>query len=151
MVSREHGRADAGDGGLAIHRAEALVEVVVGLAVIGIVASIAVAAARTTCDKARQRATVADMRTISRAIQDYVDRTGGPPGQAEGLVVLAEVVPVSDHWHHAYHYSRDTHGNYTVESFGKDGLDGPDISVASRFDFARDIVLANGQFVAAPE
>ena len=58
---------------------------------------------------------------------------------------------LQDHWLNAYRYLGEPSGDYTIVSFGKDGLDGPDITLASRFDFDRDIVLVNGAFVAAPE
>ena len=72
---------------------------------------------------------------------------GYPPGTPR-----TSVLPVEDHWGHEYHYERnDPDVLYTVESYGKDGIDGDDISLADRFAFDKDIVLANGQFVASPE
>ena len=60
------------------------------------------------------------------------------------------VLPVEDHWRHPYVYSSDATG-YTIESFGKDGIDGPASSYTTRFEFDRDLVLINGMFVASPE
>ena len=61
------------------------------------------------------------------------------------------VVPTRDHWSNDYGFSSDLTTDYSLESFGKDGLDGSNITIAQRFDFDLDIVLSNGQFVAAPE
>ena len=64
----------------------------------------------------------------------------------------SSVIPTQDHWGHALAYQVDsTRGLYTLQSYGKDGIDGSDITLATRLQFNSDIVLANGQFVAAPE
>ena len=61
------------------------------------------------------------------------------------------MLPVQDHWDRDLSYETDGIDNYTLESFGRDGMAGQDISYANRFDYDLDIVLANGRFVAAPE
>ena len=67
-----------------------------------------------------------------------------------GIPDQANVVPTRDAWRNLYDY-RAEGIRYTLESFGKDGVDGSDISVASRDDFTLDIVLADGRFTASPE
>lgn len=138
-----------------------LVEMLVTVAVLGIVASIAVATIASALDKAKQRATMADMRSISKAIEIYMmdtdgtppDDSGGMPGLSLVLVpIQSQVLPETDHWSHMYSYSRNVAGgSYTLESLGKDGIDGADISVATNLDFNLDIVMVDGVFVAAPE
>ena len=135
-----------------------LVELAVVLVVVGILGAIAVIALASAMDKARQRDTVADMRHLSQAIDRYIALHNAPPPDAELLRQLireadatSPAADLRDHWLNAYRYRGDRAGNYTIESFGKDGIDGPDITLASRFDFDRDIVLVNGSFVAAPE
>ena len=136
-----------------------ILEILVVAVIIGIIVSIALVSLMNALDKARQRATMADMRTISKAIEVYMVDQSLPPSSAGGIQALvtvltpyhSTVLPVTDHWRHAYTYESDRAGNYTIASFGKDGIDGADISTASRFDFDLDIVLANGVFVAAPE
>lgn len=136
-----------------------IVELLVVVVIIGIVASIVLVSLMNALDKARQRATMADMRTISKAIETYMVDQNVPPADAggvEGLVTAltpyhSTVLPTRDHWRHAYQFTSDADGNYTIESYGKDGVDGADISLGSRFNFNLDIVLANGVFVAAPE
>ena len=67
----------------------------------------------------------------------------GPPGRVavreahrvpgvEALVTAltpyhSTVLPVQDHWRHVYAFTSDSEGNYTIESHGKDGVDGADI------------------------
>jgi len=136
-----------------------IVELLVVVVIIGIVASITLVALMNALDKARQRATMADMRTISKAIETYMVDNNMAPSDAGGIDALvtaltpyhSTVLPTRDHWRHAYQFSSDTDGNYTIESYGKDGVAGADISLGSRFNFNLDIVLANGVFVAAPE
>ena len=136
-----------------------IVELLVVVVIVGIVASIALIALMNALDKARQRATMADMRTISKAIETYMVDNNLPPSAAGGVDELvaaltpyhSTVLPTRDHWRNAYQFSSDSAGNYTIESLGKDGVDGADITLSSRFDFELDIVLANGVFVAAPE
>jgi general secretion pathway protein G len=137
-----------------------LIELLVVTLILGIVASITLFALMNALDKARQRGTMADMRTVSKAIEAYSVDHGQPPGDAGGAPGLAtvlipyqtSVLPMRDHWKHQLEYVSDpTNGNYSIESFGKDGLNGADMTYALRFDFNLDIVLANGLFVSAPE
>ena len=135
-----------------------LIELLVTLVILGIVASIALVAVAGVLDRSKQRATMADMRTLARAIEAYAIDHGYVPtdgGGIEGLEPLLipyqiNVVPTSDHWGNLYDYESNGE-NYSLESYGKDGVDGSDISVASRDDFTLDIVLADGRFTASPE
>ena len=146
-----------------LHRRQAgftLVELLVVILIISIIASIALVALMNALDKARQRATMADMRTVSKAIEAYFIDHGHPPADAGGAPALApmlipyqtNVVPMRDRWMHIFAYTSDPlSGMYSIESLGKDGIDGADITVAARMDFDLDIVLANGIFVSSPE
>ena len=40
---------------------------------------------------------------------------------------------------------------YTLESFGKDGIDGANMTYATRNDFYLDMVIRDGLFIASPE
>jgi general secretion pathway protein G len=136
-----------------------LIELLVVLVIIGIVASIGIVAVMNALDKAKQRATMSDMRTLSKAIEVYSVDQGFLPSAAGGVLGLQSVlipyqsslVPVKDAWGHLYGYTRGDTGDYTIESYGKDGVAGEDITVATKDDFTQDIVIANGQFVAAPQ
>ena len=135
-----------------------LIEILIVVLVVGIISSIALTNLAHALDRSRQRATMGDMRTISKAIEVYSIDHGHLPtaGNMNALRTVlmpyqSSVVPITDHWSHSYSYAVDAQQNYTIESFGKDGLDGTDITAGTRFDYNLDLVLANGQFTAAPE
>jgi general secretion pathway protein G len=135
-----------------------LVEVLVVMVVIGILSAIAIVSLASAMDRAKQRATMADMRIIARAVQAYIVDNHRAPSDAGGMAALREalipyqtnVLPVEDHWHNGLAYASDGL-DYTIQSHGRDGVDGADITTASRFDFDLDIVIVNGSFTAAPE
>lgn len=136
-----------------------LVELLVVVAIIGILAAIAIPGLQTAIDKAKQRTTMADMRGIANAVQLYeIDEsifpTDGTP--AATLVVLLQphtkmVLPSKDHWVHDYGYHSDSYTWYSLESFGRDGIDGVDITTTTRLQFDLDIVYATGRFSNAPD
>jgi general secretion pathway protein G len=137
-----------------------LIELMVVVVIVGIVSSIALVEFMNALDKSRQRATMSDMRTISKAIEAYGVDHNRVPDSTGGIVALTgvlipyqtSIVPVHDHWRHTYNYeSTPAVGAYTIESYGKDGLDGSDITWATRWQFDLDIVLSEGLFLAAPE
>jgi general secretion pathway protein G len=134
-----------------------LIELLIVVAIIGILAAIAIPLLQNALDKARQRATMADIRTIGRGIEAYqIDLSSFPIGTypviREALIPYqADVLPFRDHWRNDYDYQSDGLSEYTVTSFGKDGIAGLPISLETRYDFDRDIIFANGVFVAAVE
>ncbi len=135
-----------------------MIELLITLVLIGVIAAIAISNLIGAHDKARQGATVADMRSIASAIETYVIDVGRLPDPAGDFTDLeailtpyqASVVPTHDHWGNLYSYTR-VDDDYTLISFGKDGVDGDDATPATRHEFHRDIVYSNGQFLAAPE
>lgn len=137
----------------------AVVELTVVLALLAVILCIAVVGLVSLVDRSRQRATMADMRAVAKGIEAYAASRGFLPDDASGSAGLRAAlgslggrpVPTSDRWRHPFRYRRDGAGNYTLASLGKDGVDGDDISVATRDDYFRDIVLVNGRFTAAPE
>ena len=137
-----------------------LIELMIVTVVLAVIVSIALASIWNCLDRAKQRATMADMRTVARAIEVYNSEFGylplAPGGIADLKRVLvpyqSTVLPTRDHWGHdlAYRYDRAV-GLYSLESFGKDGVDGANISLATKLQFNSDIVFSNGQFSASPE
>ena len=98
-------------------------------------------------------ATIADMRNLSTAIEAYsVDFSLPPPSGAFTSVATLlrpyhnQIVPVNDHWGHVYDYASDTSPSYSLTSFGKDGIDGFELTPSTRFEFERDILVTNGEF-----
>ena len=153
MTEHRAGKAGRGESGFT------LIELLIVVAIIGILAAIAIVALQTALDKAKQRGTMADMRSLGVALEVYnLDNSRYPPdGTSMSQLRMAlipyqtTVVREKDHWLHEYHYESDGVYLYTLESFGKDGIDGAQINTATRFNFERDIVLSNGMFVASPD
>ena len=134
-----------------------LIELLIVLAVIGIIAGIAMVNLMAAMDRAKQRATMADMRTIAVGVETYHIDKGFLP-TAPDMVSLrsvlipyqASVVPVVDRWGHYFSYSQDG-SNYTIESFGRDGADGSEVTYSTRANTDLDLQLSNGLFLFAPE
>src|SRR5262245_38345196 len=93
-----------------------LVELLVVVAIIGVIAAIAIPALQTALDKSKQRASMADMRSIATGIQLYeIDHSIFPTDAtpATTLVTLLqpftkELMPSRDAWHHDYDYHSDS-------------------------------------------
>ena len=136
-----------------------LIELLIVVAIIGILAAIAIVALQTALDKAKQRGTMADMRSVGVALEIYnLDNSRYPPNGTTMAELRQALIPYQttvvreqDHWLHEYHYESDGVYQYTLESYGKDGIDGAQINQATRFNFDRDIVLSNGTFMASPD
>ena len=94
-------------------------------------------------------------RSLAEAIEIYaVDNNDPPPSDGdissliEALELYSHSLPMTDHWGNPYKYDRDPKGNYTLQSLGKDGLDGDDASRETANEYYRDLVINNGIFVA---
>ena len=135
-----------------------IVELLIVIAIIGILAAIGIPAMLTSIDKAKQRGSMADMRQIGQGVQLYgIDANNyvadGTPTSV--LVILIEpftmtVLRHKDHWSHDYRYNTDGLTWYSLESFGRDGIDGVNISPTTHLQFELDMLYATGRFVNAP-
>jgi len=136
-----------------------LVELLVVVAILGILTAIAIPALQTSVDKSKQRATMADMRGIATGIQLYdIDESiypadGTPPSVLVALIrtYVKVTLPDTDAWYHPYGYNSDSLSWYSLQSFGKDGIDGVDITPTTKYQFELDLVYATGHFSNAPE
>lgn len=136
-----------------------LVELMIICVVIAVLAAMALVAMMTALDRAKQRGTMADMRTIGKAVEAYQTDTGFYPSNGQTIIQLASylrpsassVIPTEDHWNHPYIYSSDNLTHYSIESYGKDGIDGANIDYNTRYQFDLDMVFSDGVFVASPE
>ena len=136
-----------------------LIELLVVVAIIGVLAAIAIPALQTALDKSKQRVTMADMRSIATGVQYYhVDQSIFPTDGTSAATLMALLqpftkvpLPEKDAWRHAYDYHSDSYSWYSLESFGKDGVNGVDITEATRLQFALDLVYATGRFSNAPD
>ena len=143
-----------------------LIELLVVVAIIGIISAIATTSLLTALQKAKQKATMADMRTIGMMMESYHINEQRYPIQGSDFTTMQELktllkdyVPLnaepdmSDKWGTDFHYvNLDPDGeHYRLESFGKDKKDGPqDITRDTSNQFHFDIVIENGTFVNAP-
>ena len=133
-----------------------LIEILIVLVVLAIIMAMAVGAVMGARHKAKQGATVADMRSLATAIEAYSVDQGFPPASG-AFDVVADVlrpyhnklVPVNDHWGHIYTYVRNV-GSYTLTSFGRDGVDGLEMTPTTRSDYDRDIEVVDGKFPGLP-
>ncbi len=135
-----------------------LIELLIVTAIIGILAAIAIPALDTAIQKTRQRATMSDMRTLANALHFYlVDEGHFPDGVTMAAIRpflvphITKVFPSRDAWKTDFGYATNGQSEYTIESYGADGLPGANISFATRFDFNRDIVHSDGMFAATPD
>jgi prepilin-type N-terminal cleavage/methylation domain-containing protein len=128
-----------------------LIELLIVVAIIGIIAAIAVPQLMNAMDRGRQRRSMADMRNIATATGTFRVDTGA---YAANLAALAptymQVAPNNDGWGTAFQYvtGADT---YTITSLGSDAAAGPAAPATWINDpYDPDIVMTDGQFTQAP-
>jgi prepilin-type N-terminal cleavage/methylation domain-containing protein len=134
-----------------------LIEVLIVLAFIAIVASLVIWSSLYAFDAARLNRSLADMRTISDALQQYeVDNSGLPGGGLQPVSNLSPYLgpinpnlPDKDGWGFDIYYQDITAGGTTIfrlYSYGKIGV--PDGIVTGVWtDFYTDTVNENGTFI----
>ena len=129
------------------------------VAILGIIASIAIPSLRQAIDKAKQRRTMADMRTVALAVNAYAtDFPFAPRFPNATVTELAPVLtptylrtlPDRDGWQRAMYYQAEGLG-YTLRSYGRDGLAQGTLLEGPTTEFAADIVMNNGVFVQWPD
>jgi general secretion pathway protein G len=136
-----------------------LLELLIVVAIIGLMVAIAIPALQFALDRSKQRVTMSDMRGIAGAImQYYLDQSYYPSntltsaGLMEVLTPFAgRSLPEQDRWSHDFDWRTDGQHYYSLESFGRDGLDGADLDYDTRNDFNLDLIHAHGAFSAGPE
>ncbi len=141
------------------NRGFTLIELLIVVAIIGIVAAIAIPALTSSIQRARQKRTVAELRTVATAVSSYaVDFAFMPkvgPGDASLLQpylvpTYVKHLPGVDGWQRPVHY--DASGlDYTLWSYGSDGFADTTPPFGPTTSFANDIVISNGIFVQWPD
>ena len=135
-----------------------LVELLIVVAIIGIVAAIAVPNLMNAVDKSKQKRTMADMRAIVTAVEAYSTDNARYPVGIGSWASLRPILnphfvknpPDVDGWSNIWDAAATTGYDYTVASVGKDSAVGPRPGGATtKFDC--DIVFANGRFFQWPE
>lgn len=142
-----------------------LIELLVAVAIIGILVAITIPNMLQAIDKSRQNRTMADLRTVGTALEEYnIDNSVYPILASEtdimGSVlelslepVFIRILPTDDAWQNGMRYVSD--GKiYTAGSLARDGRMGGNLTVSgsggSTSDFDCDIIFSNGQFLQWP-
>ena len=112
-----------------------LIELLIVVTIIGIIAALAFPNLRNAMDRAKQKATMTNMRGIGNALEMYsVDHNTYPRGlnNAGGSVlsgllspIYMRTVPPTDEWNNPWHVDTNASGSqYTIISYGRDGAPG---------------------------
>ena len=136
-----------------------LIELLIVVAIIGIIAAIAIPNLLNAIDRSKQKRTMADMRSVGTACEEYsIDNNFYPVQTTQGDVsgisanltpTYIKVVPTVDGWNWNIQYGSGAGGSgYTVRSLGKDGAKNGNSGQTQ--DFNCDIIFQVGQFVAYP-
>lgn len=144
-----------------------LVELLIVIAIIGIVAAIAVPNLLTALQKGKQKATMGDMKTIGGSIEDYMTDNYMAPGSGGVATVrllenylepfYIKMCPSKDGWGTDLAYESGAAGSteqdqYSVISYGRGGVSTPFDPANSNYivntmaGFENDICFSNGQF-----
>ncbi len=144
-----------------------LLELLIVVGIIGILAGIAVVAYFIAIDRARQKRTVNDMRTIAsaweaRATDTHSYAAGGytfPDTAVTAAQLHASLsptyireIPRYDGWNRAYEFAVSANAKeYGIRSRGSDGVvDGTEYTMGETPNSDCDIIFANGSFVTFP-
>jgi len=135
-----------------------LVELLIVVAIVGILAAIAVPNLLNAVDKAKQKRSMGDIRTIATAVEAYsTDNARYPMGVSTWPPLKAilnphfvKSPPDADAWAYTWDVGASAGYDYTVASVGKDGAVGPRPG-GGTMQFDCDIVFSNGRFFQWPE
>jgi general secretion pathway protein G len=143
-----------------------LIELLIVVAIIGILAAIAIPNLLTAMQRARQKRSMADMRTIATAWESRATETNSYIAAAATGHELANpvtldwldanltptyvrLIPHNDGWSHPFNASQGN-SHYEIECYGKDGI--PENSPnGPKTNFDCDIVYGDGVFFCYPE
>lgn len=130
-----------------------------------LVAAIAVPNFITSMQRGKEKTTMADMETISKAIDAYIaEHKAAPEGNTLADIMnklqpkYIEKLPLKDAWGNDFLYSRGTgakKAEYAVASSGKDGVfNGWEqvgcYNAKNMKDFNNDLIITNGKFTYCP-
>lgn len=144
-----------------------LIELLIVVAIIGILSAIAIPNLIAAMQRAKQKRTMADMRTIAQAWESRAADTAR--FSSAGYEVLPSDVPAAtlttmlsptyirsyppiDGWGTQWDSNVDATGReYQLISYGRDAVANPSGPAGATTDFDCDLVYAHGAFVVYPE
>jgi type II secretion system protein G len=153
-----------------------LIELLIVVAIIGIIVAIAIPNLLNAIQRAKQKRSMADMRSIGTAAEAYaVDVNRYPAAAAVYTLPSAfgttlptttitsavqavlqptyiRTIPLKDGWNSYFLYGTGSSNNqdYVIMTTGKDGV-AQTFKGGPTTDFNEDIIFADGQFVQFPE
>lgn len=139
-----------------------LIELMIVVLVIGILAAMAIPNMLDATNRAKQRATIAELRNWALGISAYMAERGVVPPAITVVgisvsVIHDDLVPYAvsalkdqDAWKHDFKVFSSDPISYTVTSFGRDGLLGPCLTPATARNWDDDMAVADGIFICSP-
>jgi type II secretion system protein G len=149
-----------------------LIELLIVVAIIGILAAIAIPNLLTAMQRAKQKRTMADMRTIATAWEARATDTNKynaagacsvpavniPAASMDTMLAptYMKVLPAKDGWGSAFEYDTDVAiggapaQTYTIRSYGKNATANTPVCGATT-NFDCDIIYSQGTFTSYPE
>jgi len=140
-------------------RGFSMVELLIVVAVIGLIVAIAVPNLVNAIQRARQTRSVADLSAIAKAVSMYQQDQAEYPiqtplGDADflrsTLLTYMGSFQATDGWMRSFQYVSDG-DEYTILSYGMDGVASLPYTRGSTNLFNADIVITNGMFLQWPE
>ena len=132
-----------------------LVELLIVVAIIGIVTAIAIPNLLNAVDKGKQKRTMATLRAIGTAVESYAVDNVFYPTVSDATAMRAVIdpvyiktMPLIDGWSNAVQVNSDQN-EYTIYSQGKDGT-GSNCAPGTTNDFNEQICFVHGQFQRYP-
>jgi len=138
-----------------------LIELLIVVAIIGIIAAIAIPNLLNAIDRGKQKRTMADLRSMGTAIEEYSIDNNFYPSAATVAALEDQVspsyiraLPANDGWGGAFEVD-SVPGLYTLASCGKSQTGACTSactgSCGKTGNFSDDIIFSNGSFVQWPE
>jgi general secretion pathway protein G len=140
-----------------------LIELLIVIAIIGIIAAIAIPNLLTAIQKAKQKATMGDMKSISSAVESYMTDNYIAPGSLSSTIITnfyIKKIPIADGWGNSWNYTRAAAYPFDEYSIGSGGRDGNFLGfgqtqiqpyiVNSLGNFDFDIIISNGTYTYGP-
>jgi general secretion pathway protein G len=134
-----------------------LIELLIVVAIIGIIAGIAIPNLLNAIDRGKQKRTMADMRTVGTAVESYaVDNNIYPAANSAATLaslvapIYVKTMPTHDGWNNTFRVESGG-TTYTIYSFGKDGNSQGCVAGTATTLFNQDICFSSGHFSQYPQ